>query len=279
MKGSRLRYSCAEMDWLHENRSMVISDYHRAFLATFGRHDVSAANLHGLRKRKGWKVGRDPGRFKGRHVRYSPAEIAWLRDNCLMEINAWCAAFLKAFGRDDVTPAKLHSLRKRMGWKTGRTGHFEKGGVSHNKGKICPPGRGGRHPNAQATQFRKGLVPINYRGPGHESTDDDGYCWIIIDQTNPWTGAATTRVQKHRWLWEQANGPVPEGQVLKCLDGNKSNSDPSNWKLIPIGLLPRLNGKSGRRYDHAPAELKPTIMAVAQLEHAVRSRRKQEAAE
>jgi hypothetical protein len=53
---------------------------------------------------------------------------------------------------------------------------------------------------------------------------------------------------------------------LKCL-GEKSNTDPSNWMLIPRGLLPRLNGKSGRNYDAAPAELKPIIMATAQLEH------------
>jgi hypothetical protein len=267
------------MAWLETNRSMVISDYHRAFCEEFDRCDVTAVHLHGLRKRKGWKVGRAPGRFAGRHVSYSPAEISWLGQNCSMEINAYCTAFRQTFGRGDATPAKLHSLRKRMGWKTGRTGHFEKGQISHNKGKRCPPGRGGRHPNARATQFKKGQTPHTYRGPGHESIDEDGYVWIIVDQTNPWTGAATTRVHKHRWLWEQANGLVPEGMVLKCLDGNKSNSEPSNWKLVPMGLLPRLNGKSGRNYDQAPAELKATIMAVAQLEHAARSRRKREAAE
>lgn len=273
MRGGRIQYSSSEMAWLHANRSMIISDYHEAFCAEFGRTDVTAAHLHGLRKRKGWKVGRQPGRFSGRHSKYSPTEIAWLGENCTMEINAWCAAFQDRFERQDVTPAKLHSLRKRMGWKTGRSGHFEKGAVSHNKGKSCPPGRGGRHPNARATQFRKGQRPHTYRGPGHESIDEDGYVWIVLDATNPWTGASTWRVHKHRHLWEQANGPVPEGYVLKCLDGNRSNSEPSNWEAVPIGLLPRLNGKSGRDYDRAPQELKPTIMAIAKLEHSARARR------
>lgn len=266
-------YSADEIAWLEANRMMVISDYHHAFVAEFGRNDVSAAHLHGLRKRKGWKVGRAPDRYKGRRTKYSDVEIAWLRQNCTLPVQEYHRAFTAEFDRHDVSAANLHGLRKREGWRTGRTGRFEKGNVSHNKGKQCPPGKGGRHPNAQATQFKKGLLPHNYRGPGHESIDDDGYAWIVVDETNPWTGASTWRVHKHRRLWEQANGPVPEGLVLKCLDGDKLNTDPSNWEAVPQGLLPRLNGRSGRNYDHAPAELKATIMAVAKLEHATRRSR------
>jgi len=268
MRRGRIDYSADEMAWLEANRLLVISDYHRAFVAAFERDDVTAAHLHGLRKRLGWKVGRAPGRLKGRRLKYSDAEIAWLRENCTMEVNAWCAAFRAKFGRDDVTPAKLHSMRKNEGWKTGRTGQFAKGAVPWTKGKKLP-----FNPNSAKTQFKKGQLPHNHRGAGHESIDGFGYVWIIIDQTNPWTGAATCRVHKHRWLWEQVNGPVPDGMVLKCL-GEKSNSDPSNWELVPIGLLPRLNGKSNRDFDHAPAELKPIIMTVAKLEHAVATRRK-----
>lgn len=275
MRRSRIEYSAAEMRWLEANRMMVISDYHRDFVATFHRHDITAAHLHSLRKRKGWRVGRDPGRYKGRRQKYSDAEITWLRDNCTMEINEWCAAFRSAFQRDDITPAKLHSLRKREGWKTGRNGRFAKEHVPANKGERCPDGVGGRHPNARKTQFKKNQMPHNFEGAGHESIDDDGYVWIVTDQQNPWTGASTWRVHKHRWLWERKNGPVPDGMVLKCIDGNRSNSDPLNWEAIPQGLLPRLNGKSGRNYDRAPDELKPAIMAVAKLEHASRNRRRQ----
>lgn len=267
MRG-HIPYSAAEMAWLAENRMMVISDYHRAFVAAFGRSDVSAGHLHALRKRMGWKVGRDPGRYVGRGRKYSNAEIDWLRENCTMEVNAWCAAFRAAFGREDTTPAKLHSLRKRMGWKTGRTGHFETGAEPWSKGKKLP-----FNANSAAFHFEKGHRPHTWRGAGHESIGVEGYRWVIVDKINPHTGAPTHRVQKHRLLWEQANGPIPDGHVLKCLDGDKSNADPWNWELIPIGMLPRLNGKSGRNYDTAAAELKPTIMAVAKLEHAAKKRR------
>jgi hypothetical protein len=58
MKGRAISYSAAEMAWLEENRLMVISDYHRAFVAAFKRDDVSLVNLHSLRKRKSWSTGR-----------------------------------------------------------------------------------------------------------------------------------------------------------------------------------------------------------------------------
>lgn len=274
MRRASIVYSDAEMAWLEANRAMVISDYHAAFVAAFGRSDVSAAHLHGLRKRKGWKVGRAKGRTAGRYRKFSAAEIEWLRDNATLVIGEYHRQFCEAFGRQDASAQQLNAFRKRMGWRTGRTGQFTKGQEPQNKGKRCPEGVGGRHPNARKTQFRKGQEPHNTKGPGHESLGDDGYIWIVTDRRNPWTGASTWRVHKHRWLWEQANGPVPEGMVLKCLDGDRTNTDPSNWEAVPQGLLPRLNGKSGRNYDNAPAELKPTIMAVAKLEHAARKKRR-----
>jgi hypothetical protein len=273
MRGRAIHYSDAEMSWLAANRAMIISDYHAAFVAAFGRTDISALNLHGLRKRMGWFVGRKPGRFFGRHRKYSPVEMDWLKDNAGLVIGEYLDAFRAKFDREDVEAKNLHALRKRMGWKTGRTGQFEKGREPANKGMKCPPGVGGRHPNAQATQFKKGTLPHTYRGAGHERVDSkDGYVVIIVDETNPWSGAATRPVHKHRWLWEQKNGPIPEGFVLKCKDGDKTNCDPANWELIERALLPRLNGRFGRNYDHAPAELKPVIMTVAKLEHAARSK-------
>ncbi|MEQ9634791.1 MAG: HNH endonuclease signature motif containing protein [Devosia marina] len=278
MRGQRIIYNAAEMAWLEANRMMVISDYHRAFVDTFGRSEVSALNLHGLRKRKGWKTGREGDRYKGRHRKFSAEELAWLEANRTLPISEYFAAFVAAFPREDVRPQNLHALRKRMGWKTGRTGQFPKGNVSHNKGKRCPEGTGGRHPNARRTQFKKGQLPHNTQGAGHERIDSkDGYVVMIVDEVNPWTGAKTRPVHKHVHLWEQKHGPVPEGHCLKCLDGNKRNTDPSNWELIPRGVLPRLNGGRATRimpYDQAPVELKPSILAVAKIDHAIHEKRK-----
>jgi len=171
-------------------------------------------------------------------------------------------AFVKAFGRTDVSLDNLKALCKRKGWMTGRSGRFEGGHTPANKGKSMP-----YNLNSARTRFKKGQLPHNNKYVGHEVIRKDGYVEISVEQTNPHTGFERRYVQKHRWLWVQANGPVPDGMVLKCLDGNKLNTLPSNWKLVPRAMLPRLNGRFGRGYDNAPDEIKPTIMAVTELEH------------
>lgn len=207
--------------------------------------------------------------MKDNRISYSATELAWIEARSAMPRRELHAAFVAEFGRDDVSQANLTALCKRRGWLTGRTGRFTPGQKSWNKGTSYTA------PGSEKGWFRKGNVPHTHRGAGHEMIDPkDGYVWMIVNETNPHTGAPTRRVMKHRWLWVQANGPVPEGHVLKCLDGDKTNTDPSNWKPVPRALLPRLNGRFGRDYDTAPPDLKPLILATAELEHAARQTRK-----
>lgn len=215
--------------------------------------------------------------MKGRPIHYSAEELAWIEEN-----RDWPRAMLHKFfcmffNRDDVTLGALNGLCKRKGWMTGRNGCFGKGSIPHNKGKPCPEGRGGRHPNARRTQFGKGHLPHNTRHLGYERVDPkDGYIYLSVAETNPHTGYERRFVLKHKWLWERANGPVPEGHALKCLDGNRQNTDPSNWEAVPRALLPRLAG--GNRYrrvvafDDAAPELRPAILTIAKLEHAAKER-------
>lgn len=246
---------------------MVVSDYHRAFRDAFGREDVSAVNLHGLRKRRRWLVGRAPGRFAGRHIKFSAVEIAWLRANCTMKIGDYHRAFCAEFDRTDMTAAALHGLRKRKKWKTGRDGRFNRGAVPWSKGKKI-----GNNPGSARTQFKKGdrsgVAAEIYKPIGSERISD-GY---LVRKINDGFPMQSRWRAVHLLNWESENGPLPKGNCLKCLDGNRLNTDPLNWELVPRGLLPRLNGKSGRGYDDAPAELKPTIMAVAKLEHRLREK-------
>lgn len=217
--------------------------------------------------------------MKGRQIRYSADELAFIQSVSTWPRSEAHAAYCQRFGRDDVSLSNFNALCKRKGWMTGRDGRMSKGNVPHNKGKSCPPGTGGLHPNARKTQFRKGQVPHNTKFLGHERIDPkDGYVYVSIAQTNPHTGCERRYVLKHLHLWQQRNGPIPDDHCLKCLSSDKTNCDPSNWECIPRAMLPRLAG--GNRYsrklafDGAPAELKPTIMAAAKLEHSARELRK-----
>ena len=204
-----------------------------------------------------------------RVISYITEELAWIEANKDWPRRRLHSAFCFQFGRKDVSEVNLTSLCKRKGWLTGRTGCFPPGRAPMNKGKKMP-----FNAASARTWFQKGQRPLNKHDVGYESVSRDGYVMICVAEPNPWTGAATHMVPKHRRVWEAANGPVPAGMRLKCLDGDKTNTEPSNWEAIPIALAPRLNGRFGRGYDAADPELKPLIMAITKLEHAARTARK-----
>lgn len=215
--------------------------------------------------------------MKGRWIVYSDAELAWLEANHALPIGDYHRQFNARFGRD-VSAVNLHALRKRKGWRTGRTGKFEKGQEPPNKGKVCPEGQGGRHPNARRTQFQKGqrsgVAERLYKPIGTERLSQEGYRERKINDDFP-TQSRWRAV--HLIEWEALHGPLPEGYCLKCLSDDKQNADPSNWEAIPRAILPTLNGgrhKKRLAFDEAHPEVRPTIMAMAKIEHAVREKRK-----
>lgn len=217
--------------------------------------------------------------MKGVNIPYSAEELAFIQSVCTWLRDEAHAAFCQKFGRDDVSLKNFNALCKRKGWLTGRTGCFAKGQEPVNKGKKCEPGKGGNHPNARRTQFQKGQLPHNANYLGHERIDPkDGYVYVSVDRPNPHTGYERSYVLKHVWLWEAANGPIPADHCLKCLDGNRQNTDPANWEVIPRALLPRLAGgnRYHRRlaYDDASPEVRPALLTLAKLDHQVRKARR-----
>lgn len=267
MRGRRISYLPEELAWIEARKEWPRARIHSAFCFMFDRTDVTEDNIRQLCKRKGWSAGPEGrSRNKGKSRVFSQDEMAWLRANAALPIKDTGAAFRAAFPGRDITDAQVTAFRKNHGLRTGRTGRFVKG-----EKRADNPARKGHAPaGCEKGWFKKGGEPANRKPMGHERLGKDGYIEIKVDMPNPWTGHSTRYIHKHRWLWENANGPVPEGYALKCLDGDRTNCDPSNWEAIPRGLLPRLNSRFGRDYDAAPAEVKPTILAIAKLEHAAR---------
>ena len=215
--------------------------------------------------------------MKGHPIPYSADEMAWLEANRLLPVGDYHAGFQAAFQRPDVTPGLLHALRKRKGWKTGRTGCFVKGQDPFNKGQPHPS-RG----RSAATQFKKGerrgVAVKLYQPIGTERRCKDGYLERKINDDLPlqsrWRAV-------HLIEWEAVNGPIPKGFCLKAKDGDRTNTAPENWTLIPRALLPALNGGRHKRrpaYDAAAPELKPTLLTLAEVEDRARNIRRKAAA-
>lgn len=265
MKGRRIAWTPLQLAFIKRRKKWERRRLHAAFVKRFRRRDISLAALASLCKRSGWLTGPRVGRFKGRSTAYSKAELAWIKRRRRQPRRDLHAAFVERFGHA-VSFEAFRAICKNRGWLNGRDGRFQPGAVPANKGKKMP-----YNANSARTRFKKGGLPANTKYAGHERVSKDGYVEISVNETNPHTGFERRYVLKHKWLWERMHGPVPAGMALKC-KGDRLDTDPSNWELVPRGLLPRLNGKSGRAYDHAPAELKATIMAVAKLEHRLAER-------
>jgi hypothetical protein len=201
---------------------------------------------------------------KGRRIGYSPEELAWLEANRpQLPIGELHLQFCEIFGRN-VSADALGALCLRKGWLTGRTGCFEKGSVPANKGKTMP-----YNANSAATRFKKGerrgVAVKLYKPIGSERLSKEGFLERKIHDGLPlqsrWRAV-------HLIHWETIHGRVPEGMALKCLDTDRTNTDPSNWALISRAVLLRLNGgpRHGHlAYDLAHPELRPAILATAKL--------------
>lgn len=141
---------------------------------------------------------------------------------------------------------------------SGRTGCFPKGHIPANKGTKGLS-------RANVTSFKKGNVPPNRKPLGSERVDTkDGYTHIKVAERDTYTGFPTRYRPKHVVIWERLHGPVPRGKAVMFRDGDRSNIDEDNLILVSRAELARLNQS---RYKDAPAELKPTILALAKLKN------------
>jgi len=157
--------------------------------------------------------------MKGRRISYLPQELAWIEARKELPRREAHALFCAYWRRDDVSFDNFKALCTRKGWRTGRTGCFEKELVPHNKGKPMPAEVRAK---CLPTAFKPGDVPPNRLPLWSEREDTYGYIEMKVPEPNPYTGHKTRFIHKHRYLWEQANGPLPEGYALKCLDGDKT---------------------------------------------------------
>ena len=194
---------------------------------------------------------------KGQSVSYSEVELGFIKNHSTLTRKELTNLFNATFNRD-VSMANISSLCKRNKWLTGRGGRFAKGKVPWIKGKKMA-----QTSNQIATQFKKGREPHNAKYLGHRRITKDGYIEVSINQKNKYTGYARMYVSEHRHKWQQVHGNIPPGHCLRCLDGNKQNTDPDNWILVTRAQNAILT-KNG--YTVIPKKLQKSIMLSIELQ-------------
>ena len=160
----------------------------------------------------------------------------------------------------DVTESMMKGYKANHKLNSGLTGRFPKGHVPANKGK-----KGQWLKGCEKTWFTKGHLPAQTDPIGTEKLLGDGYVWVKVDNKSK-VPKRINWIQKHVLLWEQANGPVPEGHCVIFLDGDRSHIELSNLELIDRKTLAVLNKKGLLRKD---ADLSKTGIQIAKLIQAI----------
>lgn len=117
--------------------------------------------------------------------------------------------------------------------------------------------------NGRDTHFKEGVSYDREKLPIGSETCSHGY-WFIKRANNLW-------ILKHRYLWEQANGPVPEGSVIIFGDGNSLNFDLDNLLCVTRQDLLTMNEQ---KLIFNSSELTKTGQLLAKLINATRKRGK-----
>ncbi len=180
------------------------------------------------------------------HHRYTADQKAYLREVIPGHSHREIAEMVNERFGLELTVRQIAAFCKNNHISTGRTGRFEKGQVSHNKGKkgVCAPG-------SEKGWFAKGNVAVNSVPIGTEKVRSDGYVWVKVQDGH----GRFNWVQKNTMVWEAANGPVPAGHVLIFANGDKADARLENLLLVERSDLAVMNhrGLHGRDVESSTA--------------------------
>lgn len=145
----------------------------------------------------------------------------------------------------------------------GRKTWFKKGTVPPNKGKKQTEFMSKEAiERTKATRFKKGNIPPNHKPIGHERVTVDGYVEVKVRD-----GKKQKNFElKHRLVWEQHNGPIPESHNIQFKDGNKLNC-----KIENLYMISRADQVATENSIHRyPSELKRAIRLTNKLQKQIK---------
>ena len=175
--------------------------------------------------------------------RYTPEQIAWLKKHTPLHPHRATRKLFEATFGEPLSNGALKSLVQRHPDMLGapNTAHFKKGSTPPNKGKGRPkaPRRRQKGPKGRPMFSER----VDHRSGGHQSV-------LLIKVPGPsplksWRATNSQKrshwMKKSRWVWEQANGPIPKGHVVIHLNGDWRNCELENLEAVPKAVALHLN--------------------------------------
>ena len=186
-----------------------------------------------------------------------PKDIAKMLDRALQQVyNKARAMGLKA-------PMERIRMAGKIGMQHPKSiaTRFHKGHIPTNKGKKVSPEM---YERMRATMFKKGRINENKREVGSERVNVYGYIEIKVAEPNRWK-------LKHRLIWEQHNGIIPEGCNVQFKNHNTLDCRIENLYLISKSEQMRNENSLMARY---PKELRDVIRLKGVVKRQLRKQEK-----
>lgn len=199
-------------------------------------------SMSSYKKNHGLKSGTPCGVQKGNPTKMYPAHVQeYILAHYKGTNYAAMAQQLKARFGVDYTPTQIMAYYKNHKLNSGLTGHFKKGNVPFTKGK-----KGYYAPGMEKGWFDKGHQPWNDVPVGTVLEKGGGYLWKkVSDKPGSWL---QNWRQLHLLIWEEANGPVPDGYRVIFKDGNRQNCALENLMLVSLAENAVMN-RCNLRFD------------------------------
>lgn len=205
--------------------------------------------------------------------RFSPEEDQFIKDNYLTSSLAEMGAILnrceaviwgrmKRLGISIPNELKSQRIKKGLsiGWHKGVETRFKKGLIPHNKGKKTSSEIKAKMAH---TFYQKGHLPHNTLYDGAQRITAEGYIEERVS-LGVWK-------HKHRLVWEQHNGPIPKGSVVKFKDGNRQNIAIENLYMVT-----RYQNMMDNTLHQYPEEIKEVIYSMSALSRQINKRKENE---
>lgn len=183
---------------------------------------------------------------------FTDGQFEFIKENVTGRLNQELADLINEKFGLQITAKQMNTFKKNHGLVSGLDCRFKKGSVPANKGTKGVYNVGGNR-----TSFKPGHKPLNYKPVGYERVDRDGYTLVKVSDDGAWHERWR---HKHKVIWEEANGPIPEGHVVLFADQDRSNIVLDNLILIPQSSLSIVN-RRGLLFKDADLTKTGLIMA------------------